>query len=339
MQFGAFGMGKLRISTIIPAYNRQALIGETLRTILSQSYPPHEIIVVDDGSTDGTPDVVSSFGNDVKLIRQANGGAGSARNNGFVWSTGDIIHFMDSDDLCTLDTYQYAIPAFEQGADMVYGPWLKARFDGSTLWPEPVVLQQWPVPYRDLDVLALLVDWVILLQACFFTRELIEKAGAFRHDLKSEDTELLYRLARAACAPVHIREMLLLYRLHSAGISQGDPEGAIRDRANLWAILQEHAVQRTDLKMDFHRRFRRKMYEVALEVRPYDEDKAAALSKDIGLFDRSTATARLLAHKVVNRLRWIALHDPYPKPMASGPLRREQADNILNLGYVLQGIP
>lgn len=330
-------MSALRISTVIPAYNRADLIPETLRSILSQTRPPHELIVVDDGSTDGTPDAVAAFGKAVTLLRQANAGAGVARNTGLARSTGDIIHFMDSDDLCTLDSYAHAAAALERGGDMTYGPWLKARFDGRELDPEPVVLQQGPVPADRLDLLALLVDWVTVLQPCLFRREVLERAGPFRTDLKpSEDTELLYRLALAARAPAHVPEMLVLYRVHEGGVSQHNVERAVRDRANLWAILQQHADRRADLDRATRRYFQRKKYEVAREVEAYDPVAAAALAADVGAFDRRTTPGRLLARTIRSRLRHRLLRDPYPAPMAAGPLRPDQEQAIHQLGYALR---
>ncbi len=67
-------------SVIIPAYNRAALIGRTLDSVLAQPGEPAEVIVVDDGSTDGTPAVVERYGARVTLLRQANRGPGAARN-------------------------------------------------------------------------------------------------------------------------------------------------------------------------------------------------------------------------------------------------------------------
>src|SRR3569833_710058 len=170
----------MKISTVIPAYNRADLIGETLRTIVSQSCPPIEVIVVVVGSSVGLAEVVESFGGPVKLVRQANAGAGAARNAGFALARGDAIHFMDSDDLSSLNTYEVQGRALEQGAEMAYGPWLRTRVDGNTLTPDPAALQQAPVrPGTPIDQLVLSGRWVTVFQPCLFCRDLVVCAGFF----------------------------------------------------------------------------------------------------------------------------------------------------------------
>lgn len=328
----------MRISTIIPAYNRADLIGETLRTILSQSRPPHEVIVVDDGSTDGTPDAVSAFGKDVTLICQTNAGAGPARNAGFARSSGEIIHFMDSDDLCSLNFYEAAARRIEDGADMTYAPWLKTRFDGSRLDPEPIVLQQGPVPVdMQIDILALLIEWVTVFQPCLFRRELIKRAGPYRHDLKpSEDTELLYRITAAAKAPVHVDDVLILYRVHPENqVSEQNLSKRLVDRAHLWSIMQQHLDNRTDLKWTERRTFRIKKYFVALEAFPHDPVKAESLLNDVRLSDRQAYAWRHFINRVRAKLRVVTSGNPYTRPFCARPLREKQRELIAGLGYTL----
>lgn len=86
------------ISVVIPAYNARAYIGRTIESVLRQTHPPSEIIVVDDGSTDNTAEVIRGFAGRVKLIEQANAGASAARNAGIEAATGDWIAFLDGDD-------------------------------------------------------------------------------------------------------------------------------------------------------------------------------------------------------------------------------------------------
>lgn len=88
------------VSVAIPAYNAQATVAQALRSVLAQTHHRLEIIVVDDGSTDGTWQVLQSFGDSIRAIRQANGGLAAARNAGVRACTGDFIALMDADDLC-----------------------------------------------------------------------------------------------------------------------------------------------------------------------------------------------------------------------------------------------
>jgi glycosyltransferase involved in cell wall biosynthesis len=87
------------VSIIIDNYNYQNYVSAAIESALSQTYPHCEIIVVDDGSSDGSQDVVRSFGDRIKPVFKRNGGQASAFNAGFAASTGDIVCFLDSDDL------------------------------------------------------------------------------------------------------------------------------------------------------------------------------------------------------------------------------------------------
>lgn len=87
-----------RFSVIIPAYNSVATLGRAIESVRAQTWPVHEIIVVDDGSSDDTASVAESFGDAVKLIRQTNSGVAAARNAGAGAATGDWLAFLDADD-------------------------------------------------------------------------------------------------------------------------------------------------------------------------------------------------------------------------------------------------
>jgi glycosyltransferase involved in cell wall biosynthesis len=90
------------VSVLIPCFNGRRFIAQTLRSVMAQTYRPLEVIVVDDGSTDGSADEVKQFA-DVKLIRQQNAGAASARNVALAHSRGEFIQYLDADDLLSPD--------------------------------------------------------------------------------------------------------------------------------------------------------------------------------------------------------------------------------------------
>jgi glycosyltransferase involved in cell wall biosynthesis len=88
------------VSVAIPVYNGQATVAESLRSVLAQTYRNLEVIAVDDGSTDGTWDILQSFGSCIRAIRQPNAGIAAARNAGMAAASGEFIALMDCDDLC-----------------------------------------------------------------------------------------------------------------------------------------------------------------------------------------------------------------------------------------------
>ena len=88
----------MKISVIIPTFNRSKTIFRAIDSILKQTYKPYEIIVVDDGSTDGTKDLVINKYPSIKYFYQSNNGVSKARNKGVHESKGEWIAFLDSDD-------------------------------------------------------------------------------------------------------------------------------------------------------------------------------------------------------------------------------------------------
>lgn len=88
------------VSVVIPSYNSAATLAETLQSVVAQTWPRLEIIVVDDGSSDGTPEVLARHAGRVRAIRQANGGLAAARNTGCAAAQGEFIALLDADDLC-----------------------------------------------------------------------------------------------------------------------------------------------------------------------------------------------------------------------------------------------
>lgn len=109
----------IRVSAVIPAYNRADSVGESIRSVLSQTRPPDELIVVDDGSTDRTWDVLSSFGDSIRAIRQDNAGVSAARNTGIQAARHPWIAFLDSDDVWAPQKIEWQLECIRAHPDLV----------------------------------------------------------------------------------------------------------------------------------------------------------------------------------------------------------------------------
>lgn len=206
-----------RVSVIIPAFNRAGMIGHALDCLLGQTLPPHQVIVVDDGSSDETAAVARGFGPRVTVVEQANAGPGAARNCGLTVATGEFVQFFDSDDLCTPDKLELQARALqESGADLAYGSWVHGWIEGQSLRIDPLGVQQGPITRGPLA--ALLGGWLTFLPASIVRRSLIERVGGYPTAQRTgEDVELLFRLVLGGARLVHVPGPLLLVRQHIEG--------------------------------------------------------------------------------------------------------------------------
>ena len=117
-------MPNYTISAVIPTYNRRDMVCEAIDSALTQTYPCHEIIVVDDGSTDGTGELLrEKYGDRIRYIRQENAGPSAARNRGIEAATGEWIAFLDSDDLWVEEKNELQIIILSHNANLNYA-WL-----------------------------------------------------------------------------------------------------------------------------------------------------------------------------------------------------------------------
>jgi glycosyltransferase involved in cell wall biosynthesis len=231
------------VSVVIPAYNSEAYIAEAIQSALDQSYRDLEVIVVDDGSTDGTEKIVRAFPQPVIYYRQENRGAGAARTLGVQRASGEWIAFLDADDVWYPDKLavqleeawrQPSVSFFYSDMDMmdeagrlIEKDFLQARTERRKKDKEPaldaVAFHNLPFPYPS----------TVLLK-----RSLFLQAGGFSKSFPAnyhEDFEFFARLAHTE--PIHfIPRSLVRYRL-----SFSETKEQFRD-AN-WPILLSHLWQ------------------------------------------------------------------------------------------------
>lgn len=214
-------MEGLRISVIIPVYNREETVPAAILSVLHQTYPVHEVIVVDDGSTDQTAAFVRAIPDErIRYLYQQNGGAGSARNLGIRCATGDWLAFLDSDDLWDKDKLetQAALVLKHPGIDFVHT-------NRRQRWPDGTeTAGREGVGACDLtDKTCLLQEWVIKTSTVMLKRKLLNMIGEpFMQDRRTcEDYEVWWRAVILADQIGYVEQPVVTVMLGADGISRG----------------------------------------------------------------------------------------------------------------------
>lgn len=190
------------VSILIPAYNAQKTIAETLRSAIAQTWERKEIIVADDGSTDGTADVVRRFAwRGVAVFSAENGGLSAAQNHAFRHSEGDYIQWLDADDLLAPDKIERQLAALKEGESkriLLSSPWAPfyyrtrgARFVRNSVWQDlsPV---EWLLRKLGENLHMQNATWLV-------SRELAEAAGPWNENLRyDQDGEYFTRVLLAS---------------------------------------------------------------------------------------------------------------------------------------------
>lgn len=214
-----------RISVIVPVYNHAQYLAESLRSVLDQSFPVHETIVVDDGSRDGSAEVARAFPG-VQVLEQANGGISAARNAGFKVASGDLLAFQDADDIWHLDKLKSQVAALQERPelDMVFT--MTKQFLSPDL--SPAQREQRKI---DQEILPGRFAGTMLVR-----RSAYERVGDFREDLRTAEFVDWYGRAQSlGIKDLLLPEVLHQRRVHAAnhGIresqSRGDYFRALKD--------------------------------------------------------------------------------------------------------------
>jgi glycosyltransferase involved in cell wall biosynthesis len=224
----------------MPAYNCAEFIGEAIESALRQTYPHVEIIVVDDGSTDETIEIVKRY-RDVKLFQQNNQGSAVARNLGIKNSKGSYIAFLDSDDVWWPKKLEFQLRAMtESGYGMSYSRfiWWHPAPNGSYSSPEDefsleinknISCAQIHTGWTYAD---LLLDCIVWTSTVVIEKALLFESGLFNSDFrKGQDYELWLRLSRIS-PMVAVEQPTALYRIHKQSITH-----RISDRCFEYEIL------------------------------------------------------------------------------------------------------
>ena len=210
----------MSVSVIIPAYNAERWLPETLKSVLEQGVHPMEVIIVDDGSTDSTPTYVLKDWPQYTLIRTENCGVSHARNLGMAKARGDFIQFLDADDLLEPGKIRRQLDILLScpDADVVYSNWQRLVEAKSGMFiREEVILRT----IEDIDAdpeIAFFDSMWCPTGAYLYRRSFLAKVGEWKSWLPViQDARFAWDCARAGARWAHDEAVSTLYRQHSTG--------------------------------------------------------------------------------------------------------------------------
>ena len=191
------------VSVVIPVFNGEAFLREAVQSVLDQKYSPLEIIIVDDGSTDGTERVARSFREVVRYLHQSNQGPAAARNRGIEHAQGSLIAFADADDLWPEGKLHVQLPYLIRDAaiEIVMGRIQQVRLSGEE-FAEPA--------------------FSVNLGSAVIRKSVFERVGLFDETMRySEDVDWFMRAREGGFAIMTIDAVTLLYRQHEQNMTRG----------------------------------------------------------------------------------------------------------------------
>jgi glycosyltransferase involved in cell wall biosynthesis len=296
------------VSIIVPVWNAEEYIKESVDSALAQTHPNFEVIVVDDGSTDGTRNILESYAKDsrFKYVYQTNKGLAGARNTGIRESKGEYVAFLDSDDIFMPDKIKEQVDAFETHPDfgVCYSDLTHFSDSPATLsvamragppaptrgaWrasSKPREFYHHRYTYPSGDILEpLLRRQFINPLTVMVRREVIDKYGMFNESFRrSEDWELWLRWAHAGVKFYYLNKPLAYYRMRNVG--------------NLSSIESEPTMKEKNL--EFFTRFGEKL--TSQEKQKYNFDKIIRGLKTKTVFAYLMLGKKEIALKIANDL-------------------------------------
>ncbi len=214
------------VSVIIPSYNGEKFIAQALESVFEQDYQPFEVIIVDDGSTDRTAQIIDKYEN-IQYIYQSNQGVSSARNKGVAASSGEIIAFLDSDDYWPTNRLTVTVRYFQQHPEVGYVLGKQMMFVEPGCAVPAWIKAEWLTAPQDASNTGVLVA----------RRVTYERVGLFNKDYKGgEDTEWLVRASEAGVPMARLPELVLHRRIHGENLSLQKIQ---KSQNNLMRIFRE----------------------------------------------------------------------------------------------------
>jgi GT2 family glycosyltransferase len=241
-------MDDYQVSILIPCYNTQQWITEAIESALNQTYPNKEIIVVDDGSTDGSLDIVRSFGDRIRWETGSHRGGNAARNRLLELSTGEWLQYLDADDYLFSDKIETQIRFLSQisDADIIYSPVIVEYHQDNQSWQKVDQIPE-PLPH---DPWILLTRWHLPQTGGVLWRKeaIVDVGGWNEHQNCCQENELYLRLLMAEKRFEYFDAPGAVYRAWSElTVCRKDPSETYRRRLQIKDKIEQHLEAKSQL--------------------------------------------------------------------------------------------
>jgi glycosyltransferase involved in cell wall biosynthesis len=230
-------------TVLVDTYNHQFFIEDAINSVLNQNFPASEteILVVDDGSTDNTPEIVRKFAPRVRLLRKANGGQASAFNAGIPEARGEIVAFLDGDDWWAPGKLAAVSEAFAADADigLIGHGVTEVHPDGRQRTEVPREVSRFRITSTEEAKTFCMQRGFLGTSRMAYRREILCRIGCVPEELKFEADEYLFTLAALLTDVMILKDSFTFYRLHDRNLFQltsGDTQ-AIRKKQQVLAAL------------------------------------------------------------------------------------------------------
>jgi len=238
-------MSKPFVTVLIDTYNHESFIAEAINSVLAQKFPASEteILVVDDGSTDNTPDLIRKFGPRVRLLRKVNGGQASAFNVGIREARGEIVAFLDGDDWWAPGKLTAVADVFAAGAEVgLVGHGITHVYPNGRQHTElPREISRFRITSAAEARMFCTRRGFLGTSRMAYRSEILRRIGAVPEALKFEADEYLFSIAGFFADVMILRESFTFYRLHDKNLFQlanGSAEGIRKKQQVLAALAQ-----------------------------------------------------------------------------------------------------
>lgn len=227
-------------SIIIPCYNGERYLAQAIDSALAQTYPQCEVIVVDDGSSDGSAAIMHNYAGRIRIVQQANAGLPAARNAGIHVSTGDYLAFLDADDYWQPDFIAKMMQALEtSGASIAYCGWQNVGLPGGR--GAPFIPPDYEQPDK-LEKMVTGVRWPV--HAALTRREVVEALSGFDPQWSTCEDFAFWIRAATLHRLVRVAEVLAFYRHHD-GVQMTKRRSVIA--RNHWLVQRDFLAQHAEI--------------------------------------------------------------------------------------------